>query len=409
MNKDESIQILQDVIRIASENDHEQAVAEYYQKLLASHNIESKLVKYADGRCSLVAEIENGSGKTLALSGHMDVVSVGDEKEWKYPPYSGHIEDGVIWGRGTSDMKSGLSALIIAMIDLHQSKRFHGKIRLLATVGEELGELGSAQLADEGYVDDVDGLLIGEPCNTGIVYAHKGSLNYKIISRGVAAHSSTPEMGSNAILHLLEAIHEINQALDEKIELLKNDKMGKAIHNVTLISGGSQINSIPDYAEFQANARTIPELDNEDFIQCIQEVLNRLQENEEYHFELVVTANQPPVEANPDSDLMRVILKTANQFEQLKPKNLISTIENLLGEDVTEFKNTLENIDEIVPVTAPATTDAAQFMRKNKNMDLAVYGPGVPTLNHKINERLPLSQYIDFIEAYKQIIENYLS
>lgn len=409
MKKEDSIKILQDVIKIESENDNEQLVAEYYKELLASYGIESKLVKYTEGRCSLVAEIENGDGKTLALSGHMDVVNVGDEKEWRYPPFSGHIEDGVIWGRGTSDMKSGLTALVIAMIDLHQSKKFKGKIKLLATVGEEIGELGSAQLTDEGYMDNVDGLLIGEPCNMGVVYAHKGSLNYKVISKGVSAHSSTPEMGNNAIENILDVINKINIVLNEKIETIENDVLGKVIHNITLISGGTQINSIPDYSEFQANARTIPEFDNDDLIECINGVLDSFNKDGKYQLKFVVTANQPPVETKPDSKLISIISETVKNFESLKPQNLISSMENILGEDLTELKKSLGNINDILPIAMSGTTDAAQFMRGNKDIDLAVYGPGVPTLNHKINERIPISQYIDFIEVYKQIIEKYLA
>lgn len=409
MREDNSISILQDVVKIASENDKEQLVAEYYQKLLKSHGIESKLVEFSEGRCSLVAEIENGDGKTLALSGHMDVVDAGDKNEWVFPPFSGHIEDGVIWGRGTSDMKSGLTALVIAMIDLNESKQFKGKLRLLATVGEEIGELGSAQLTDEGYVDDVDGMLIGEPCNLGIVHAHKGSLNYKVISKGISAHSSTPEMGDNAIENLVDVINEINKILKEKIDQFENDVLGKAIHNITLINGGSQINSIPDYVEFQANARTIPEFNNEDMINLIKEVLDNFNKVDKYNFELLVTANQPPVEARPDSRLIGIITETVRDFESLKPQNLILSMEKLLVEDLSDLKKSMDNLREIAPTGVSATTDAAQFLRRNKDMELAIYGPGVPMLNHKVNERIPLDQYLDFIKAYKRIIERYLS
>ena len=175
MNKEEKIKILQDVMKINTENNHEQLVAEYYQQLLKMHGIESKLVEFDKGRSSLVAEISNGPGRIVALSGHMDVVSAGDESKWTHPPFSGYIEDGILWGRGASDMKSGLTALIIAMIELNQSKSFNGTIRLLATVGEEIGELGSRQLTDLGYMDNVEAMIIGEPCNIGVVYSHKRS------------------------------------------------------------------------------------------------------------------------------------------------------------------------------------------------------------------------------------------
>lgn len=92
----------------------------------------------------MVAEIHHGDGKTLAISGHLDVVSAGDVSQWTHPPFSAHIDDdGVLWGRGASDMKSGLAALAMAMIHLNETKNFTGTIRLMATVGEEVGEYGS--------------------------------------------------------------------------------------------------------------------------------------------------------------------------------------------------------------------------------------------------------------------------
>lgn len=244
-----ALNALQDVIKINSENDHEKQVALYIQNLLKQHGIESKLVDFKGDRANLVAEIKNGEGKTLVISGHMDVVSAGDPSAWTHPPFSAYMdEQGVMWGRGTSDMKSGLMALVFAMIAMHDSKNFHGTIRLLATVGEEVGEYGSKQLTDLGYVDDADGLLIGEPCNLGIMYAHKGSLNYKLVSKGSAAHSSMPELGSNAIEHLNVAMTQISQRISEQAEKFENPTLGKTFHNITLIKGGVQVNSIPDYA-----------------------------------------------------------------------------------------------------------------------------------------------------------------
>lgn len=124
MNQQTYINMLQDVIQIQSENGNEEAVAKYYQDVLNDHGIDSKLITYSEGRSSLVAEIANGEGKVLVLSGHMDVVSSGDKDQWTHPPFSGDIEDGIIWGRGASDMKSGLTALVIAFIKLKESGRF---------------------------------------------------------------------------------------------------------------------------------------------------------------------------------------------------------------------------------------------------------------------------------------------
>lgn len=408
MNQQTYINMLQDVIQIQSENGNEEAVAKYYQDVLNDHGIDSKLITYSEGRSSLVAEIANGEGKVLVLSGHMDVVSSGDKDQRTHPPFSGDIEDGIIWGRGASDMKSGLTALVIAFIKLKESGRFKGTIRLLATVGEEVGELGSTQLTSLGYLDDVDAVLIGEPCNLGVVYAHKGSLNYKVVSKGIAAHSSTPDLGENAIDYLLTAMTMISERIAQQAEQVENPVLGKTFHNITLLSGGSQVNSIPDRAMFEANARTIPEYDNEAVMATVEAVLEELNQIKCVDLEAVITANQPPVETTPDSQLVQTILQVANRHASLKPQFLIQQMNDVLGKDMLSEDMASSVFDSVQPMVVSGTTDAAQFVRANAHLEVAVYGPGMPTLNHKIDERLPLSQYLDFIEVYQEVIHEYL-
>ncbi len=408
MEKDKRIEILLDMLRINTENDREAEVAEYISAILAEHGIASELVNHAPGRASLVAEISNGEGKTLALSGHMDVVSAGDSAAWKHPPFAGDVEDGVIWGRGASDMKSGLAALLVAFIELKESGRFRGSIRLMATAGEEVGELGSKHLTDAGYADGIDALLIAEPCNVGVMYAHKGSLNYKVISKGSSAHSSMPELGSNAVEHLMTAMEAISNAVRERALACENATLGRTFHNITIVRGATQVNSIPDHAEFEANARTIPEFDNHAVMAEVERVIGRLNKEVNCRLEAVMTADQPPVLTRPDSLLVKTILEVANGTENLGMDHLLAGMGKVIGKDLSQAlpKGVAK---KIAPIVASGTTDAAQFIRANPNMELAVYGPGMPMLNHRTDERLPLDQYLNFTEAYQKIIENYSS
>ncbi|MGF0095995.1 ArgE/DapE family deacylase [Peptoniphilus sp. SGI.035] len=407
MNRENAIDILSDLIKIKTVNGNELEVANYLKDLLLKNGIQSKLVKFAENRANLIAEIENGPGKTLVLSGHMDVVSPGDESQWTFHPFEAHIEDDVIWGRGTSDMKSGLAALTIAFIETAKEKNFSGKIKLIATVGEEIGELGAEQLTDLGYVEDVDAILIAEPCNLGVVYAHKGSLNYKVSSKGVAAHSSTPEIGKNAVEHLNRAMSEISKHFEKRAEDFSNEMLGKMTHSITVVEGGTQVNSIPDFAEFEANVRTIPELKNQQIIEEIQEILARLNKEKDFELNMEVTANQSPVQSDANSKLVKTIIDVVKEMPDLLPMNLMKSMGEVLGKDLRETLDV--SFSEIKPMAVAGTTDAAQFMKDRSDIELAVYGPGMPMLNHKIDERLPLKQYIDFIEAYIRIIDNYMN
>lgn len=183
MNREERIKVLQDIVKIKSVNDNEKDVADY----------------------------ANNEGKVLGLSGHQDVVAAGDENEWKFPPFSGHIHDGKLYGRGSTDMKSDLAALAIAMIELKNKEAdFNGTIRFIATVGEEVGALGSTLLAKEGYADDLDGLLIAEPVDVA-GYTHKGFLNYTVVSHGKSSRSSMPDERINSITNMSRFIQRYNE------------------------------------------------------------------------------------------------------------------------------------------------------------------------------------------------------
>ena len=94
----------------------------------------------------------------------MDVVSEGNHDDWTYDPFTLTENQGYLYGRGAADMKSGLAALAIALIEIKESgKLTQGTIKFMATVGEEMEQSGSQQLFEKGYADDLDALLIAEP------------------------------------------------------------------------------------------------------------------------------------------------------------------------------------------------------------------------------------------------------
>lgn len=378
MTDQEGIRFLQDIVRIRTENDNETEVAEYIKDLLARHGIDSQLVELEPGRSSLVAEVSNGAGKVLGISGHMDVVSAGDPALWSRDPYGAEIVEGRMYGRGTSDMKSGLAALVLAFIDAKEQGAFRGTLRLMATVGEEVGELGARQLTELGYADDLDAILVAEPFAGKILYAHGGSFNYRMKSYGKSSHSSMPELGQNAIHHLRDAMVAVQSAVDEIIETYENPLLGRTLHNVTIISGGAQINSLPEYAEYKANMRTLPEFNNDEVTTLLQDVVEELNQQEGFHLELEVLDDLPPVESDPDSELIRIIRE--------------------------------HSLEEDLQLTAVlGSTDTAQFQRRNQDMDVAIYGPGELSIVHKLDEYVDVAQYLQFIESFKRIIPAYLT
>lgn len=377
MDKQEKIKILQDVIQLETPNGNEEIVALYYKNLLEAHGIESELIQYADGRVNLVAELKGQEdGKILAVSGHMDVVDAGNPDLWTYPPYGAEIHDGVMYGRGTTDMKAGLTALIIAMIELKESGQvFSGTVRLLACVGEEIGMLGSKQLTDLGYTEDIDGMIIAEPSTPYYNTKHKGSIQYQVIAHGRAAHSSTPEKGVNTIQLINDFINKTNVKIDEAATTAENDMLGKMLNVFTMIEGGNQINSVPEYTVLSGNARTIPEVGNDVVVGIFNDVIEDINVNGQGMLELNLLQNNQYADGDNDSVLVDLIKVEDPQAEN----------RGLSG-----------------------ATDGSNFTNVDHKFDFVIYGPGRIDSAHTIDESIEVDQYLAFIDKYVNIYKGYL-
>ncbi|NFW09585.1 ArgE/DapE family deacylase [Staphylococcus aureus] len=397
----EKIQLLADIVELQTENNNEIDVCNYLTDLFDKYDIKSEILKVNEHRANIVAEIGNGS-PILALSGHMDVVDAGNQDNWSYPPFQLTEKDGKLYGRGTTDMKGGLMALVVSLIELKEQNELpHGTIRLLATAGEEKEQEGAKSLADKGYLDDVDGLIIAEPTGSGIYFAHKGSMSCKVTATGKAVHSSVPFIGDNAIDTLLEFYNlfkekysELKQQ-DTKHELdvapMFKSLIGKEISEedanyasgltavCSIINGGKQFNSVPDEASLEFNVRPVPEYDN-DFIESFfQNIINDVDSNK---LSLDIPSNHRPVTSDKNSKLITTIKDVASSYVEQ---------------------------DEIFVSALVGATDASSFLGDNKdNVDLAIFGPGNPLMAHQIDEYIEKDMYLKYIDIFKEASIQYL-
>ncbi|MDL9971130.1 ArgE/DapE family deacylase [Staphylococcus aureus] len=397
----EKIQLLADIVELQTENNNEIDVCNYLKDLFDKYDIKSEILKVNEHRANIVAEIGNGS-PILALSGHMDVVDAGNQDNWTYPPFQLTEKAGKLYGRGTTDMKGGLMALVITLIELKEQNQLpQGTIRLLATAGEEKEQEGAKLLADKGYLDDVDGLIIAEPTGSGIYYAHKGSMSCKVTATGKAVHSSVPFIGDNAIDTLLEFYNlfkekysELKQQ-DTKHELdvapMFKSLIGKEISEedanyasgltavCSIINGGKQFNSVPDEASLEFNVRPVPEYDN-DFIESFfQNIINDVDSNK---LSLDIPSNHRPVTSDKNSKLITTIKDVASSYVEQ---------------------------DEIFVSALVGATDTSSFLGDNKdNVDLAIFGPGNPLMAHQIDEYIEKDMYLKYIDIFKEASIKYL-
>lgn len=406
LTNEQKVKILSEIVAIPSVNDNELAVAQYLEQWLNRYDIDTHIDYISGERANLIATI--GSGKpVVAVSGHMDVVNEGNHDDWTSPPFELTERNGHLYGRGAADMKSGLAALVIAMIEIKASRQLkHGTIRLLATAGEEMEQAGSEQLYRKGYMADVDALVIAEPSYPSIVYAHKGSMDIKITSQGRSSHSSTPFMGENAITPLIELVQNINQAYEEMTQRIKGTALdyGNMVNQMadqlpsfvskdevqtriqglvmtnSMINGGSQVNSVPDYATATFNVRTIPEYDNTKvkalFIKYIDEANQR-----GAHLTHDIYLDLDPVVTTGDNHLFKLGHQLAQTY--FDPSALIDT-------------------------PTVAVTDASNLLKgKSEDFPFLMIGPGQGP--HQVDECVNKNHYLKFIDYYIELLLTYLN
>lgn len=380
MTPQAKIEILQHLIQIPSVNDHEAQVADYIASLFAPYpQAKIEKVTYAPGRDNLVVTIGN-AGPQLGLCGHMDVVAAGDESAWQHAPFAGEVVGDQLFGRGASDMKSGLAAIVITLLEfLEQGTQLPGSIRLLATVGEETGEYGAAQLTDAGYADQLAGLVIAEPSGLdNVVYTARGVIDYKVVSTGKGVHSAQPEKGINAIDNLMKFYNAVGPVM---AKYTKNDPvLGSLLHNVDLISGGEQVNSIPAHAELMANMRTIPAYPNQVIYDELEALIAKLNQEPGVQLDLSYSFPEEAIPGDPNAPLVQLA-------KQISDK--------ICGHDTQV-------------VGSGGANDGAEFLRSKADFTSIEIGPGSNT-SHQVDEYISIKEYLQAVDFYEALVPAFLA
>lgn len=203
-----------------------------------------------------VVAVLKGTGEkpSLCFSGHLDTVPLGGAP-WRADPFSGDQDGDILYGRGSSDMKGGLGAMIAATMRLAQLPRRAADIVLILTAGEEQGCQGARFLANQGVLEKVGALVICEPTANYPMLGHKGALWLTAETLGKAAHGSMPERGINAIYNIARAVTKLETY---QFNVEPHPILGSPSLNVGTISGGTNVNIVPDRAVIGIDVRIIP-------------------------------------------------------------------------------------------------------------------------------------------------------
>jgi acetylornithine deacetylase len=261
------VSLLQQLIRIPSVNPDnapgteqigEEKIATFLAGWLESIGAEVDLEEIQPGRPNLIARFAPLDGRPRILLGpHLDTVGVGG---MTIDPFGGEIRDGKIWGRGASDTKGPMAAMLWALHEHQESLAdLPTAVDFVAFMAEESGQWGSKDFAKR-HGKDYLFAIVGEPTSMQVVHVTKGSLWATLRATGKAAHSSQPERGENAILKLTRALDQLDHHLGSQLATFTHPVLGRSTMNVGIIRGGARPNIVPDLAEAEIDIRITPAL-----------------------------------------------------------------------------------------------------------------------------------------------------
>lgn len=308
--------LLQQLIRIPSVNPdnappdqadltHEQAMADFLADWLTDIGADVTLEEIQPRRPNLIARFAPLDGRPRILLGpHLDTVGV---ENMTIDPFSGEIRDGKIWGRGASDTKGPMAAMLGG---LEENRRILADLPVavdfVAFMGEEASQHGSKHFA-EHHAKHYQFAIVGEPTSMDIVHTTKGSLWATLTASGIAAHSSQPHLGDNAILKLTRSLLTLQENLEPALAVYAHPILGPSTMNIGTISGGTAANIVPNYAKAQIDIRQTPELfGSGGALKFLRETIASLG----LPLAIENAHENPPMETAPDDPFIQKLLAT---------------------------------------------------------------------------------------------------
>ena len=260
------VQLTRELLAIDTINPpgHEARAAAVVGRRLADAGLHVSEHAMGEGRTSIVARWPGrGDAPALCLTGHLDTVPLGGA-DWTRDPFAGEVDGDRLYGRGTSDMKGGVAAIVVAAERVAALGRGDAGLEVVLCAGEETGCEGALGLTrEDGALGRVGAVLVAEPTTNQPCVAHKGVVWLDAVAEGRTAHGSMPELGHNAVLAMARALANVDGGA---LESTSHPLLGQATLNVGTMSGGININSVPDHATAGLDVRTVPGLSAEDVV-----------------------------------------------------------------------------------------------------------------------------------------------
>ncbi len=264
------VELLQTIIRIPSVNSDnapgtdlvdEQGMADFLENYLNEGGFHAVQEEVLPGRPNVIARApfkgETDDRPRILLGPHSDTVGVAG---MSFDPFCGDLKDGKILGRGASDTKGPMAAMLTALLEnIELLAELPVAIDFVAFMGEESSQQGSKHFAKH-HAHEYEFAIAGEPTSLHIVNMTKGCSWLTITASGTAAHASQPERGENAIMTLARSLDMMNRKLSNRLATYTHPVLGHSTLNIGTLHGGTRPNIVPDFAVAEIDIRVTPSL-----------------------------------------------------------------------------------------------------------------------------------------------------
>ncbi|MDZ4820615.1 MAG: ArgE/DapE family deacylase [Planctomycetota bacterium] len=378
VQSDRVIQLLSDLIALRTVNPMgrpysgtspvERPVIEYLERLFAPYSVAMVRQTSSPIHESLLITVPGRDSLAGCLfESHIDTVPADD---WADRAFSPRIDAGKIYGRGACDDKGSLAAMVLALLQILESKEPPPQtIWLLAAGDEEHAQTGIRHFMANQHIP-ISRAIIGEPTGCIPVIQQKGVIRWDITVQGRSAHTSQAEQGNNAILSMLRVIQELTEHEEELRRRYTSPLMTGPSLTVTMIQGGRTRNMVPDECTVAVDFRILPQMDRQ---QAIADVRQRLSQLEISLSHSDFQVNVPGIQTSPDAPLVQ---------------SAVQICSSILGRNVQ-------------PAGVPYGSDACYLPAATPTI---VLGPGSIDQAHAVDEYVELEQVMAATEVYLRLM-----
>ena len=348
----------------------ERACARHLGAILERAGYRVAYHEFAESRTSLVARIgADGAKAPICFTGHIDTVPLG-AAPWSRDAFAGETLGDRLYGRGSTDMKSGIAAFVVAAVELApELARGPGAI-LVVTAGEEVGCEGAKFLADRRLLERAGAIVVAEPTGNYPYVGHKGLAWFEIETRGVTAHGSMPEMGDNAILKMARVIDDLGRF---RFPVESHEVMGRPTLNVGTFHAGLNTNSVPDRATVTVDTRTVPGIDHVHLCESLRALVA------------------------PRGASVRPIVETAALYTDPSDE-WVGEVFELCAKHLGAMPS---------PHTITFSTDGADLKRAMGAPPAVILGPGEPQLAHQTDEWCSMERIGQSVALFRTLMQHW--